>query len=232
MGELNVDEALLTEVAERLDLRETNRKAIESVLLRSSMHYDVDGLDGPFECIVDSATGVGKTYVLAGLMEYLALASSPAKNFLVIAPGRTIRNKTIRNFTPGDKKSLTAPMRSQPYLITAENFDSPATRSIMADESKTKVYVFTVQALTSKTGDGRATHEFQEGLGSSFYDWLARLDDLVILADEHHCYRGPAFSKTIRELNPEVVVGLTATPPKADEALIAYRYPLAAAIAH
>lgn len=232
MGELNVDEALLTEVAERLDLRETNRKAIESVLLRSSMHYDVDGLDGPFECIVDSATGVGKTYVLAGLMEYLALASSPAKNFLVIAPGRTIRNKTIRNFTPGDKKSLTAAMRSQPYLITAENFDSPATRSIMADESKTKVYVFTVQALTSKTGDGRATHEFQEGLGSSFYDWLAGLDDLVILADEHHCYRGPAFSKTIRELNPEVVVGLTATPPKADEALVAYRYPLAAAIAH
>lgn len=232
MGELNVDQALLTEVADRLDLRETNRKAIESVLLRSSMYYDVDELGGPFECIVDSATGVGKTYVLAGLTEYLALAGEPAKNFLVIAPGRTIRNKTIRNFTPGDKKSLTAAMRSQPYLVTAENFDSPATRSIMADETKTKVYVFTVQALTSKTGDGRATHDFQEGLGSSFYQWLADLDDLVILADEYHCYRGPAFSKTISELNPEVVVGLTATPDKKDESLVVYRYPLAAAIAH
>lgn len=235
MGELKIDRALLKEVAERLDLRETNRKAIESVLLRTSMHYDVDEKTGPFECIVDSATGVGKTYVLAGLIEYLALVESPAKNFLIIAPGRTIRNKTIRNFTRGDKKSLTGAMRSRPHLITSDNFDNPATRSIMDDDTKTKVYVFTVQALTSKTGDGRATHEFQEGLGSSFYEWLAQLDDLVILADEHHCYRAKenakGFANTIAALNPEVVVGLTATPEKKDDDLVVYRYPLAAAIA-
>ena len=36
---------------------------------------------------------------------------------------------------------------------------------------------------------------------------------------------------TIRELQPELVVGMTATPVKADEAMIAFRYPLAAAIA-
>ena len=53
------------------------------------------------------------------------------------------------------------------------------------------------------------------------------LDDLVILADEHHCYRGPAFSRTITDLNPELVVGLTATPAKRDEALVVFRYPLA-----
>lgn len=231
MGDLSVDQELLEEVAERLDLRETNRRAVETVLLRTSLHYDIDGNSDLFECIVDSATGVGKTYVLAGLIEYLALADPPARNFLVMAPGRTIRNKTIRNFTPGDKKSLTAGMRSVPYLITADNFDSPATRAIMEDPTRTKVYVFTVQALTSATGEGRATHEFQEGLGTSFYEWLSRQDDLVIFADEHHCYRGPAFSRTIRELNPELVVGLTATPEKADEKLVVYRYPLAAAIA-
>lgn len=33
----------------------------------TSMHFDVDGEAAPFECIVDSATGVGKTYVMAGL---------------------------------------------------------------------------------------------------------------------------------------------------------------------
>lgn len=163
MGDLSVDQELLEEVAERLDLRETNRRAVETVLLRTSLHYDIDGNSHLFECIVDSATGVGKTYVLAGLIEYLALADPPARNFLVMAPGRTIRNKTIRNFTPGDKKSLTAGMRSVPYLITADNFDSPATRAIMEDPTRTKVYVFTVQALTSATGEGRATHEFQEG---------------------------------------------------------------------
>lgn len=231
MGDLNVDRELLDEVAERLDLRETNRRAVETVLLRTSLHYDLDGNDSVFECIVDAATGVGKTYVLAGLIEYLALADPPVRNFLVMAPGRTIRNKTIRNFTPGDKKSLTPGMRSVPFLVTADNFDSPATRAVMEDPTRTKVYVFTVQALTSATGEGRATHEFQEGLGTSFYEWLARQDDLVIFADEHHCYRGPAFSRTIRELNPELVVGLTATPERADEKLVVYRYPLAAAIA-
>ncbi|OLT40543.1 hypothetical protein BJF86_16270 [Serinicoccus sp. CNJ-927] len=231
MGDVRIDEDLLEDVSERLDLREPNRKAVKTVLLRTSLHYDVDRNEDAFECIVDSATGVGKTYVLAGLIEYLALADPPAKNFLILAPGRTIRDKTIRNFTPGDRKALTTTMRSQPHLVTADNFNSPATRSAMADPRRTKVYVFTVQALTSKTGEGRETHAFVEGLGTNFYDWLSQLDDLVIFADEHHCYRGPAFSRTIRELNPEVVVGLTATPAKADEDLVVYRYPLAAAIA-
>ena len=66
MGELQFQSDLLDEVAHRLDLREPNRKAIESVLLRTSDHYDVQGKNEPYECIVDSATGVGKTYVMAG----------------------------------------------------------------------------------------------------------------------------------------------------------------------
>lgn len=231
MGDLRFESDLLDEVAHRLDLRDPNKEAIQSVVLRTSQHYDVDELTTPFECIVDSATGVGKTYVMAGLVEYLAGSERPARNFLLLAPGRTIRDKSINNFTPGHNKSLTAAMKSRPFLVTSDNFDSPATRSVMDDPSRTKLYVFTVQALTSATGDGRATHEYQESLGGSFYEYVSKLDDLVILADEHHCYRGPAFSKTIRQLNPELVVGMTATPAKADDKLIAYRYPLAAAIA-
>ena len=231
MGELRFESDLLDEVAHRLDLRSPNKDAIRSVVLRTSQHYDVDEQTTPFECIVDSATGVGKTYVMAGLVEYLAGAERPARNYLLLAPGRTIRDKSVNNFTPGHNKSLTAAMKSRPYLVTADNFDSPATRTIMDDPTRTKLYVFTVQALTSATGDGRATHEYRESLGGSFYEYLSKLDDLVILADEHHCYRGPAFSKTIKALNPELVVGMTATPAKADEKLIAYRYPLAAAIA-
>lgn len=231
MGELKFDKDLLAEIAHRLDLREPNREAIRSVALRTSDHYDVQEKSEAYECIVDSATGVGKTYVIAGLIEYLAGTETPARNFMLLAPGRTIRNKSINNFTPGHGKSLTAAMKSRPIVVTSENFNSPATQEMMANPTVNKLYIFTVQALTSATGDGRATHEFQESLGGSFFEFLAKLDDLVILADEHHCYRGPAFSKTIRDLNPELVVGLTATPSKADESLTVYRYPLAAAIA-
>lgn len=231
MGELQFQPDLLAEVAHRLDLREPNRKALKSVILRTSDHYDVQEKTEPYECIVDSATGVGKTYVMAGLMEYLAGAANPARNFLLLAPGRTIRDKSILNFTAGNAKSLRHMLRSNPYVITADNFDAQSTRIAIDDPTVTKLYIFTVQALTSATGEGRATHVPLENLGMSFFDHLARLDDLVILADEHHCYRGAAFSRTIRDLKPELVVGMTATPVRADESLVAFRYPLAAAIA-
>jgi type III restriction enzyme len=231
MGELRFEESLLDEVAHRLDLRDPNKEAVRTIVLRTSQHYDVDEQTTPFECIVDSATGVGKTFVMAGLIEYLAGAEAPARNFLLLAPGRTIRDKSVNNFTPGHGKSLSAALKSRPFVVTADNFDSPAARLVMDDPTRTKVYVFTVQALTSATGDGRATHEYQESLGGSFYEYLSKLDDLVILADEHHCYRGPAFSRTIKDLNPELVAGMTATPARADEKLVVYRYPLAAAIA-
>jgi type III restriction enzyme len=231
MGELQFQPDLLDEVAHRLDLREPNRKAIESVLLRTSDHYDVQGKTEPYECIVDSATGVGKTYVMAGLMEYLAGAEVPVRNFLLLTPGRTIRDKSVLNFTAGNSRSLRHLLRSQPIVITADNFNTQATRIAIDDPTLTKLYIFTVQALTSSTGEGRSTHEVDEDLGKSFFEYLTGLDDLVILADEHHCYRGPAFSRTIRDLKPELVVGMTATPVKADESMIAFRYPLAAAIA-
>jgi type III restriction enzyme len=230
MSDINIDEHLLSEVAARLDLREPNRQAIESVAAMTSQHFDVDGKDAPYECVVDSATGVGKTYVMAGLLEYFAGLGTPARNFLLLAPGRTIRDKSIQNFTPGHRKSLTSAMNSGPFVVTSDNFKSPATRKVMEDPARTKLFVFTVQALTSWTGDGRATHEFQEWLGGSLFDHLASLDDLVILADEHHCYRGPAFSNTIKKLLPQLVIGLTATPAHADVDMVVYRYPLARAI--
>ncbi|RZT83860.1 type III restriction enzyme [Pseudonocardia sediminis] len=230
MSDVQINEELLSEIGHSLELRVPNAQAIESVATMTSMHFDVDKKAAPFECIVDSATGVGKTYVMAGIIDYFAGLETPARNFLLLAPGRTIRDKSIKNFSRGHRKSLTEAMSSEPFVITADNFRSPATRKVMEDNGRTKLFVFTVQALTTKTGEGRATHEYQEWLGGSLFDWLGGLDDLVILADEHHCYRGPAFSKTISDLLPELVVGLTATPALKDDDLVVYRYPLARAI--
>lgn len=231
MGEPNVDNDLLAEIRNRLDLRTPNAAALESVANVVSYHFDVEEKPTPFECVVDSATGVGKTYVMAGLIEYFAGRDPAARNFLLLAPGRTIRDKSIKNFTPGHKKSLTAAMKSRPVVITADNFKSAAIRAVMDDDTKTKLFIFTVQALTSATGEGRDTHEFQETLDGSLYSWLSNRDDLVLLADEQHCYRGQGFSRTINDMKPSVVIGVTATPDKRDENLVVYRYPLARAIA-
>lgn len=231
-SQLGIDDDRIEEVSKRLDLRAPNREALESLVLEVAQHYRADSKNPPFECVLDSATGVGKTFIMAAAIEYFAAADA-VRNFVVVAPGRTILEKTIANFTPGHRKSLLGSMESRPVLVTADNFATAATRAAIDDDTQTKLYVFTVQSLTAPTSKtGRKTHEFHEGLGEGFYDHLAGLEDLVVFADEHHCYMGPAFSKAVRGLVPYAIVGLTATPHDStpDDHVI-FRYPLAAAIA-
>jgi type III restriction enzyme len=226
-----VNVELLEGVASRLDLREPNMRAVETLAAELSQHFDIDLRPAPFEGIIDSATGVGKTYILAGSIEYLA--ATGVRNFAVITPGRTILDKTVANFTPGHRKSLLGGMEVSPVVITSENFNSAAMRAAMDDPTQVKLFIFTVQALTKPTTEtGRKTHKFQEGLGRAFYAHLDALRDLVVFADEHHCYYGPAFSAAVRDLTPWALVGLTATPHRrTPPEEIIFRYPLAAAIA-
>lgn len=51
-----------------------------------------------------------------------------------------------------------------------------------------------------------------ECLGQSYFDYLASLDDLVILMDEAHRYHADASKKAINELRPILGLEMTATP--------------------
>jgi len=232
VGAIQLFEDAIAEIAARLDLREPNADAVRTLAAEVSQHYDVDERLPPFEAVIDSATGVGKTYILAGAMELFAI-SHGVRDFVIVTPGRTILEKTRDNFTPGHPKSLLGPMSFQPVVITSENFNTPVMRSAMDDDSQVKVYLFTVQSLIKPESKvGRKTHKFQEGLGTEFYAHLRATEHLVVFADEHHCYYGTAFSKAVRDLDPWVLVGLTATPDKqTPKDQIIFRYPLAAAIA-
>ena len=229
---VNLYEDVIAEIAARLDLREPNREAVQTLAAEVSQYYDVDECPPPFEAVIDSATGVGKTYVLVGAME-LFVAAHGVRDFVIVTPGRTILEKTRDNFTPGHAKSLLAATSFQPAVITAENFATPAIRAAMDDDTRIKVYLFTVQSLIRpESKQARKTHKFQEGLGTEFYAHLQHIEQLVVFADEHHCYYGPAFSKAVRDLHPWVLVGLTATPDnKTPTEQIIFRYPLAAAVA-
>ena len=227
MTSLDVDAGLIEAIAARLDLRAPNKEALESIAYCISQHYDVDGKGPPFEGVVDAATGVGKTFIIAAAVEYYAARGH--RNFAVIAPGRTILEKTVDNFTPGHPKSLLAGMEVEPLVVTTETF----AQMDHAEDDRARLYVFTVQSLTKPSAkQGKKTHEFHESLGEAFYARLQGLDDLIVFADEHHSYYGEVFSAAIRDLEPYALVGLTATPHKKTppEQLI-YRYPLAAAIA-
>jgi type III restriction enzyme len=232
MGELELFDDTIAEIAARLDLREPNREAVQTLAAEVSQYYDVDGKRPPFEAVIDSATGVGKTYILVGAMELFSSADG-VRDFVIVTPGRTILEKTRGNFTPGHPKSLLGPMSFQPVVVTAENFNTPVMRAAMDDDEQVKVYLFTVQSLVKPESKvARKTHKFQEGLGTEFYAHLQAVERLVVFADEHHCYYGPAFSSAVRDLDPWVLVGLTATPDKqTPKDQIIFRYPIAAAIA-
>jgi len=232
MGQLDIQSDVVAEIAARLDLREPNRLAVETIAAEVSQFFDVDEREAPFEAVLDVATGVGKTYVMTGTMELMVEAHG-ITDFVVIAPGSAILNKTRDNFTAGARKSLLGPLSFEPVLITADNFASPSMRAAMDDPDQVKVYLFTVQSLLKPTSkQGRKVHKFQEGLGAEFYAHLQSVERLAVFADEHHAYFGKAFSVAVRDLRPWVLLGLTATPHKLtpDDQII-FRYPLAAAIA-
>src|SRR5579859_3835441 len=113
-----VDSNAIEAIAARLDLRSPNRGALDSIAKAVAQHYDVDEGKPPFECVVDLATAVGKTYVMAAAIDYFA--AEGVRNFAVITPGKTILRKTVDNFTPGHPKTLLGGMEVQPIVITSD----------------------------------------------------------------------------------------------------------------
>ncbi|WP_346536867.1 DEAD/DEAH box helicase family protein [Micromonospora sp. DPT] len=224
MSWIEYDAQLVEAISARLDLRSPNRRALHVVSEKLSPG------DGR-EWICDLATGVGKTYLAAGLLEYLA--ESGVRNVLIVVPLDAIYEKTIANFTPGARKHIPG-ADWEPAVVTVENFKNSA--EAMADPNVLKLYVFKVQTLLKPTEDvRRRVHGVNENIGDSLYSHLQSLDDLVVIADEHHVYSGDAekYGAAIRDLGARAVIGLTATPNGRDVTAgrVIYRYTLAEAIA-
>lgn len=230
---ISIDEHLIVEIADEMNLRDPNRNALATLAGRLSV-WQSTGAESTPEFVFDLATGVGKTYLMVGAINYLARFG--VRNFVVFVPRTAILNKTIDNFTPGHRKSI---VDNLPFELTVirvgkdhDDLASPTVAAAIEDSNAVKVYVVTVQSFTGRESDAkRKAHDFREQLGAPFYDTLQSLQDLVVFADEHHTYYGDAFSKAVRNLRPMCLVGLTATPDsKTPEEHIVYRYPLANAI--
>ena len=223
---LPYDADLVASIAAAMDLREPNAKALDEIVRA------ITSGDGR-EVIADLATGVGKTYLAAALVEYLA--RSGKRNVLIVTPGSTIQRKTIENFTPGARKHVPG-AQVEPVLITADNFQRGDTGDALHDPRRLRLFVFNVQQLIAPTQNAsRRTRREDETIGGALYEHLRASDDLVVIADEHHVYRerAKAFNAAISDLGARAVVGLTATPDPADVAAgkVVSRYTLAEAIA-
>ncbi|MGK5449575.1 DEAD/DEAH box helicase family protein [Streptomyces radiopugnans] len=221
------DQAAVADTAARLQLRKPNAAALEAVAKATAASRGTS-----LEVVCSMATGVGKTYLAAGLVDYFV--AQGVRNFLIVTPGSTVQRKTVENFTAGHPKSVIDGLECVPVLITAENFNTSDVAAALEDDEQVKLFVFNIQGLTPpKKNAKKRTHGFTEWLGGDLYRHLSELSDLVILSDEHHTYSQDAevFSKTVRTLEPVVLVGLTATPAPADFPKVVFDYPLARAIA-
>jgi len=223
--EMPIDETSIEDIAANLALRLPNLEALQAVAARLN-----EASGEPIEVVLDLATAVGKTYIAAGLVDYVAAQGS--RNVVIVVPSRPILNKTVANFSRGGAKSI-AGRETAPMIITGDDFERGEVATALVDDSIVKLFIFTVQQLIKpQEKASRRVRDYREGLGHGLYEYLQSVGDLVVIADEHHAYYGPKFSQAIRELDAVALIGLTATPNKETPASqIIYRYPLGRAIA-
>src|SRR6266487_3715539 len=218
-----INQTILDNISKKLELREPNHKAVQAFL---NHYYQTKNQNSEklAEYILSVATGVGKTYIMVAILNYLA-ETEKITNFLIVAPGKIIREKTINNFSLNKPNSLADKLTIKPpHVIDIKNFHTAKT----TDKNSVKLFIFTVQSLTQARGKmARKTSNYDEILGHSLREHLSKLNDLVILADEHHLYYGEKFSEAIRELKPKILIGLTGTPhEKTPTNEIIFEYPL------
>jgi type III restriction enzyme len=160
------------------------------------------------------ATGVGKTRLMGAFITYLHLAHG-IKNFFVLAPNLTIYNKLIADFTPNTPKyvfkGISEFATDAPEIITGDNYEKAA---IITDFIRCKINIFNISKINSEVRGGKSPRikRLSEYIGESYFDYLASLDDLVILMDESHRYRASAGIRAINDLKPVLGLELTATP--------------------
>lgn len=162
------------------------------------------------------ATGVGKTRLMGAFITYLHLAHG-FKHFFVLAPNLTIYNKLIGDFTPNSPKYVFKGISEfaidPPAIITGDNYESQA-GGLFDQTWRCVVNIFNISKINSEVRGGKAPRikRLSEYIGESYFDYLAGLDDLVLLMDESHRYRASAGVRAINELKPILGLELTATP--------------------
>ncbi|HRP82773.1 MAG TPA: DEAD/DEAH box helicase family protein [Flavobacteriales bacterium] len=162
------------------------------------------------------ATGVGKTRLMGAFISYLHLAHG-INNFFVLAPGLTVYDKLIADFTPNTRKYVFQGIGefavNPPHIITGDNYEGQS-NTLFDSLTRCRVNIFNISKINSEVRGGKAPKikRLSEYIGQSYFEYLSALPDLVLLMDESHRYRASAGVRAINELKPILGLELTATP--------------------
>src|SRR3990172_3446677 len=165
------------------------------------------------------ATGVGKTRLMGAFISYHHLAHG-INHFFVLSPNLTIYNKLIADFTQNTPKyvfkGIAEFATEPPNIITGDNYESGigVRGTLPGIDLSVHVNIFNISKINSEVRGGKSPRikRLSEYIGESYFEYLAGLDDLVLLMDESHRYRASAGIRAINELKPVLGLELTATP--------------------
>lgn len=240
--------AILARLGELLPLQKNQDMAQALPIVQSEFPTVMDfERNFPSLCFA-LATGVGKTRLMGAFISYLYRVHT-IRHFFVLAPNLTIYNKLITDFTPNTPKyvfqGIAEFAHHLPEIITGENYESGRgvrdehyLQQRMFDIGEVHINIFNISKINSEVRGGNAPRikRLSEYIGESYFDYLSRLDDLVLLMDESHRYRAEKGMRAINELNPILGLELTATP-QIEEGKnstpfknVIYSYPLSSAI--
>lgn len=210
---------ILADICEQVDFSKKTAAA-EALRIINGAYPNVTDFERGFPSLCFAlATGVGKTRLMGAFIAYLNQAKG-IRHFFVLAPNLTIYNKLIGDFSPASPKYVLKGIeifaQEPPEIITGDNYESG--RGVRAadlfGETAVHINIFNISKINSEVRGGRAPRikRLSEYIGESYFNYLAGLDDLVLLMDESHRYRGSAGINAINELKPILGLELTATP--------------------
>ena len=86
-NKLNIeyDSSLVDSISADFDLREPNKNALKHLLFTLNGNYNPKVMQ-----VLNLATGVGKTYLMAALMEYLRRQG--IGNVVIVTPGKVVQS--------------------------------------------------------------------------------------------------------------------------------------------
>ena len=224
-------------LADMLEIVELRKGADPDVALSAihSAYPQVADFEREFPSLCFAlATGVGKTRLMGAFIAYLYLTGK-SRHFFVLAPNTTIYQKLIGDFSPDSPKyvfrGISEFAQNPPLIITGDNYQTGQGIRLEGGKSSTlfggdvHVNIFNIDKINkeeSPRGKSRM-RSLQETIGESYYSYLSKLDDLVLLMDEAHRYRGTAGARAINGLKPILGLELTATPKTVGAAPVPFR---------
>jgi type III restriction enzyme len=188
------DDASVDAIATTLNLRLPNRNALDAIA------RELDARPEGSELVADLATGVGKTYIAGGLLDYLYEAG--VRNVVIVTPGSTIQRKTVANLTPGQPQVSARPGSVTRWSSRWMTLSGAPSGRRLDDDDRFKVFVFTVQSLLrpdTKDQPAGAPPPRNVGPVPVRTTWK-QPDDLVVIADEHHVY----FNKSAKKFEAAI----------------------------